>query len=182
MTAAGLGLRLHDLLYQTDTHWVFDRWWTYAKQHYVRLPAAGPLEWAAWYYDPIIDYLCLGSSAAASHLVFYLAPQHFDDARRLYEASRLPVPPSPDAASKSELLAEPRSFAMELLNAREVGDSARYQTLYALAEQHCERTRDRARGEFYYRFGLGETYPRGQANAVMMAAEAGGEPAWGRGF
>jgi hypothetical protein len=115
-------------------------------------------------------------------LVFYLAPQHFDDARRLYEASRLPVPPNPDAASKSELLAEPRSFAMELLNAREVGDSARYQTLHALAEQHCEPTWDRARGEFYYGFGLDEPYPRGQANAVIMAAEAGGKQAWWRIF
>jgi hypothetical protein len=114
--------------------------------------------------------------------VFYLAPQHYDDARRLYEASRLPVPPNPGAASKSELLAEPRSFAMELLNAREVGDSARYQTLYALAEQLCEPTWDRARGEFYYGFGLGEPYPRGQANAVMMAAEAGGKQAWWRIF
>src|SRR5258708_90923 len=95
MIPAGLGLRLHDLLYQTDTHWVFDRWWKYAKQHYVRLPDAGPLEWAAWYYDPLIDYLCLGSSAATSHLVFYLSPQHYDDTQRLYDASRPPVPPNP---------------------------------------------------------------------------------------
>jgi hypothetical protein len=114
--------------------------------------------------------------------VYYLAPQHYDDAERLYEASRLPVPPTPDAASKSGLLAEPRSFAMELLNAREVGDSARYQTLHALAEQLCEPTWDRARGEFYYRFGLGEPYPRGQANAVMMASEAGSKQAWWRIF
>ncbi len=71
---------------------------------------------------------------------------------------------------------------MELLNAREVGDSARYQTLYALAEQHCEPTWDRARGEFNYGFGLDEPYPRGQANAVIMAAEAGGKQAWWRIF
>jgi hypothetical protein len=114
--------------------------------------------------------------------VFYLAPQHSDDARRLYEASRLPVSPTLDAANKSELLAEPRNFAMELLNAREVGDSARYQTLHTLAEQLCGPTWDRARGEFYYHFGLGEPYPRGQANAVMMAAEAGGKQAWWRIF
>jgi hypothetical protein len=114
--------------------------------------------------------------------VFYLAPQHYDDARRLYEASRAPVPPTPDAARESGLLAEPRSFAMELLNAREVGDSARYETLYALAEQLCEPTWDRERGEFSYGFGLGEPYPRGQANACMMAAEAGGKQAWWRIF
>jgi hypothetical protein len=116
--------------------------------------------------------------------VFYLAPQRYDDAQRLYEASpsRPLVPPNPDAARKSELLAEPRSFAVDLLNAREVGDSARYQALYALAEQLCEPTWDRARGEFYYGFGVGEPYPRGQANACMMAAEAGGEQAWWRIF
>src|SRR5258708_40322305 len=81
----------------------------------------------------------------------------------------------------SEQLTEPRNFAIGLLTAREMGDSARYQALYALAEEHGEPTWDRARGEFYYSFGLGEPYPRGQANAVIMAAEAGGEPAGGGG-
>ena len=41
------------------------------------------------------------------------------------------------------------------------------QALHALAEQLCEPTWDRERGEFSYRFGLGEPYPRGQANAVI---------------
>ncbi len=148
----------------------------------MRLPDAGPLEWAAWYYDPLIDYLCLGGSAATSHLVFYLSPQHYDDAQRLYEASRPPVPHNPDPTSKSALLADPRSFAVGLLIAREMGDAAGYQALHTLAEQLCEPTWDRERGEFSYRFGLSEPYPRGQANAVMMAAEAGGKQAWWRIF
>jgi hypothetical protein len=59
------------------------------------------------------------------------------------------------------------------LNARELGDSASYQTLHALAEQYGEPTWDRERGDFYYRFGLDERSPPGQANAVIMAAEAG---------
>jgi hypothetical protein len=175
-------LRLHDLLYQTDTHWVFDRWWKYAKEHYVRLPDAGPLEWAAWYYDPIIDYLCLGDAAAAGALVFYLSPQHSDDAQRLYEGSHPPLSMPPSSELRSRLLADPRFFAAGLLTARELGDTARYQALHALAEQFCEPTWDRERGEFYYRFGLAEPYPRGQANACIMAAEAGGKQAWWRIF
>lgn len=183
LTGAGLGLKLHDLLYQTDTHWVFDRWWKYAKEHYVRLPDNGPLEWAAWYYDPIIEYLCPGGPAAAGALIFYLSPQNYHDTRRLYEASCPPVLPTPDDESqKRALLSDPRSFAAGILNAREVGDSARYQALQALAEQWCEPTWDRERGEFYYRFGLSEPYPRGQANALMMAAEVGGQQAWWRIF
>jgi hypothetical protein len=79
-------------------------------------------------------------------------------------------------------LADPRNFAIGLLIARELGDSTRYQALHALAEQHGEPTWDRERGEFYYRFGLGEPYPRGQANAIMLAAEAGGKQAWWRIF
>jgi hypothetical protein len=114
--------------------------------------------------------------------VFYLSPQHYDDAQRLYDASRPPVSQNPDPARKRALLADPRSFARGLLNAREMGDAARYQALHALAEQLCEPTWDRARGEFYYRFGLDEPYPRGQANAVIMAAEAGGKQAWWRIF
>ena len=161
---------------------MFDRWWNYAKQHYVRLPDAGPLEWAAWYYDPLIDYLCQGGSAAAGSLVFYLSPQRYADAQRLYDSSASPLPHNPDPAVLSRLLADPRSFAVGLLNARELGDAARYQAMHALAEQLCEPTWDRERGEFYYRFGLSEPYPRGQANAVIMAAEAGGKQAWWRIF
>jgi hypothetical protein len=173
---------LHDLLYQTETHWVFNRWWKYAKQHYVRLPDEGPLQWAARYYDPIIDYLCQGGPAAAESLVFYLSPQSYHDAERLYDASRPSVPPDADPASMKALLAEPRSFARKLMHAREIGDSDRYQALHAFAEQFCEPTWDGERGEFYYRFGLDEPYPRGQANAVIMAAEAGGRQAWWRIF
>src|SRR5258708_27530583 len=173
---------LHDLLSQTDTHWVFDRWWKYAKDDYVRLPDVGPLEWAAWYYDPLIDYLCLGGFAPAGSLVFYLSPQYYEDAQRLYDASRPPVSQNPDPARKRALLADPRSFARGLLNALEMGDAARYQALHALADQLCEPTWDRERGEFSYRFGLAEPHPRGQANAVMMAAEAGGQHGRGRVF
>lgn len=148
----------------------------------MRLPDSGPLEWAAWYYDPIIDYLCQGGSAAGFSLVFFLSPQHHDDAQRLYDASRPPLAPDVGAAVERGLLGDPRRFAIALLNAREMGDSARYHALHALAEQLCEPTWDRERGEFHYRFGLDEPHPRGQANAVIMAAEAGGQRAWWRIF
>ena len=143
----------------------------------------GPPEWVAWYYDPLLDYLCPGGFQAAASLVFYLSPQRYADAERLYEwsiPSLFPNPPDPQILSAH--LADPRRFALNLLDAREMGDTARYQDLHALAEQVCEPTWDRARGEFYYRFGLSEPYPRGQANAVMMAAEAGGKQAWWRIF
>jgi hypothetical protein len=173
---------MHDLLYQTNTHWVFDRWWKYAKQHYVQLPDQGPPQRVGWYYDPLIDYLSPGGFGAAGHLVFYLAPLQYADAERLYDWSAPHLWEYPDPHLLSEQLADPRNFAIGLLTAREMGDSARYQALYALAEQHGEPTWDRARGEFYYGFGLGEPYPRGQANAVIMAAEAGGKQAWWRIF
>jgi hypothetical protein len=114
--------------------------------------------------------------------VFFLAPQHYEDAQRLYEWSVPHLFEYSDPHRLRAQLADPRNFAVGLLIARELGDSARYQALYALAEQHGEPTWDRARGEFYYRFGLGEPYPRGQANALMLAAEAGGKQAWWRIF
>jgi hypothetical protein len=119
---------------------------------------------------------------AAAQLVFFLAPQNFGDARRLYDWSAPHVYDFPDPHLVRERLADPRSFCVGLLIARELGDSARYQAMHALAEQFGEPTWDRARGEFYYRFGLSEPYPRGQANAVIMAAEAGGQQAWWRIF
>ncbi len=114
--------------------------------------------------------------------MFFLAPQHYEDAQRLYEWSAPHLFEYPDPHLLSAQLADPRNFAVGLSIARELGDNARYQALHALAEQHGEPTWNRARGEFYYRFGLGEPYPRGQANAVMMAAEAGGMRAWWRIF
>jgi hypothetical protein len=114
--------------------------------------------------------------------VFYLAPQQWDDAQRLYEWSVPHVFHYSDPQVLRAQLADPRNFAVGLLIAREVGDSPRYQALLDLAEQLCEPTWDRERGEFYYSFGLGEAYPRGQANAVMMAADAGGKQAWWRVF
>jgi hypothetical protein len=115
-------------------------------------------------------------------VVFYLAPQNYVDAQRLYEWSAPTLFQYPDPHMLRAQLADPRGFAVRLLIARELGDSARYQALSALAEQYAEPTWDRERGEFYYGFGLGEPYPRGQANAVMMAAEAGGKQAWWRIF
>jgi hypothetical protein len=115
-------------------------------------------------------------------LVFYLAPQQYADAERLYDWSASHLFEYPDQHLLAEQLADPRNFAVGLMIAREMGDSARYQALHALAEQHGEPTWDRARGEFYYGFGLDEPYPRGQANAVIMTAEAGGKQAWWRIF
>jgi hypothetical protein len=114
--------------------------------------------------------------------VFFLAPQRYEDAQRLYEWSVPHLFEYPDPHLLRAQLTDPRIFAVGLLNARELGDSAHYQALHALAEQHGEPTWDRARGEFYYRFGLDEPYPRGQANALMLAAEAGGKRAWWRIF
>jgi hypothetical protein len=114
--------------------------------------------------------------------VFYLAPLEYEDAQRLYEWSVPHVFEYSDPQELSAQLADPRGFAVGLLIARELGDDARYQHLHLLAQQHGEPTWDRERGEFYYRFGLDEPYPRGQANAVMLAAEAGGKQAWWRIF
>jgi hypothetical protein len=148
----------------------------------VRLPDAGPPEWVAWYYDPLLDYLCQGGFQAAASLIFYLSPQRYADAERLYEWAAPHLVPCSDSQALTAQFADPRRFALNLLDASEMGDTARYQELHALAEQYGEPTWDQVRGEFYYRFGLPEPYPRGQANAVIMAAEAGGKQAWWRIF
>ena len=113
----------------------------------MRLPDAGPPEWVAWYYDPLIDYLCQGGFQAAASLVFYLSPQRYEDAQRLYEWSipaLFQIPPDPQILKAH--LADPRRFGLGLLASSEMGDAARYQALHAFAEQFCEPTWDRERG------------------------------------
>lgn len=66
--------------------------------------------------------------------------------------------------------------------AKEYGDNALFAKLKAHAEANYEPVWDEATGEFTWRFGLDEKYPRGQFNAQAALAETVSEGAWTRLF
>lgn len=53
VSAAGLGLRLHDAVYGTQLHRPYEQFVEFAQEHYMALDRHGELDWFAFYYDPI---------------------------------------------------------------------------------------------------------------------------------
>ena len=168
------------MLYGTTTHAVFERWWCYAREHYVPLPPVGHPRWVVMYRDPIIDYSHRGGPAVAIALAWYLSAQKPEVARRLFEWVASTYHWSDDQPIPS--LRDPRTHALGLVLAREFGATHVERRLHELAEERFEPTWDGERSEFTWGFGLGESVPRGQLNATIMTAEVLTAGAWWRLF
>ena len=115
-------------------------------------------------------------ATAALTTAFYAAPQSPADARRLFAAG------CATAGYDDELPARPlrasRAPASSLLLAREWGLDELAARLAAAIEASYEPTWDVERREFTWGMGLDEPHPRGQFNAFLAAAEAGGPGRW----
>jgi hypothetical protein len=180
LSAAGLGLRLHDSLKQTSHHEVFERWWerTAAPSYFAFDDDGRPADQVTFYYDPIIDHHHrLPISIAGLYPAYYLAPQRPVEARSLFDAALAQAGVS---ASGEPSVLGPRVTAIAIHLAVEWGITDLAAALRAAADQQYEPTWDRARGEFTWGFQLGEPHPRGQYNGAMAAAEAMHEGAWSR--
>tara|TARA_Y100001934_G_scaffold181447_1_gene214688 strand:+ start:677 stop:1522 length:846 start_codon:yes stop_codon:yes gene_type:complete len=181
MSAAGLGLRLHDTLYGSDYNRVFQNWWEYAKEHYVPIHGGEIVGSMSMYYDPI-----LGIHMPSDHEPF----QKFGTAQLIQgsrpEDSRVLVEAAFDqlgwreGAPIEEKGGNPRETIMGMVFAREYGDEGLYGRLKVYAEEHHGPTWDDQTGEFHWKFGLDEPHPRGQFNAAAALAETMTEGAWGR--
>lgn len=183
MSAAGLGLRLHDTLYGSDHNRVFHNWWEYAKDHYIPIHGGELVGAMSMYCEPI-----LGIHMPSDHEPFQkfgiaqlIQPSRPDDARVLVEAGIEKIGWRTDAPVEDPG-GNPREVIFGMIYAREYGDEGLYGKLKAHAEEHYEPTWDDATGEFTWGFGLDETYPRGQFNALAALAETMTEGAWDRLF
>jgi hypothetical protein len=152
-------------------------WWDYAREHYLDLtendaPAATTL-----YYDPIIDVHQRLPVSAALTTAYYAAPQFRDDARRLFDAGCTSVG---IGRSEETAIRPSRAYGSSLVLAREWGLPDLERWLVDAIEESYEPTWDDGAGEFTWGLGLDETYPRGQFNAFLAAAEASGAGMWER--
>lgn len=188
MGAAGLGLRLHDVLYSSDLHRVFHDWWKNAGAEYIPFRDGRPTESITFYYDPLIDYhhrVGLGGGLA---LAFQLAPQMPEQAQLLFEgaAEKLGwMASGPVREATRDFTGgapTPQGTVIGLSLAREFGNDPVFNKLMTHAESAYEPTWDAETGDFTWGFGLNEPHPRGQLNAGIMTAEAGSKGAWGRIF
>ena len=176
MSGAGLGLRLHDNRYGTDHHpAVFDPWWEHAREHYLDLVSDAEPTSTTFYYDPLLDVHHRLPVRAALTTSFYVAPQRPAQARRLFEAACR----SAQLDQDFELpVVAGRGLPSSLALAREWGMTDLEERLAAAIEASYEPTWDHDRGEFTWGMGLNEEHPRGQFNAFLAVAEAGGPGRW----
>jgi hypothetical protein len=179
LSGAGLGLMMHDVLFGTKHHDVFDTWWEYASEHYMKFAANGDPEWVALYYDPIIDHVHSGGPMGGVLTALYLSPQRRDISYRFYDfVARILGLRDPNR--EIPVLPDRRGNAIGYALATEFGDDAARKRINELADRAFEPTW--TDGEFTWGFGLNEPHPRGQMNATMMVGEAGSEGAWWRIF
>ncbi len=174
------------MLYGSDVHRVFHKWWTYAKTHYLPFENGRPSNTVTLYYDPIVGHHHRVNVAGTLGLVWQIVPQKAEDARLLFEAAIEQVgwtqleSLQEITRDRTTLVPTPRGTLLGLMLARELGYDEVYAKLKAHAEANYEPTWDTETGEFTWGFGLNEPYPRGQFNGPMAAAEAISKGAWGR--
>lgn len=128
-----------------------------------------------FYYDPVVDVHLRLPVTAALTTSFYAAPQEADDARRLFDAGCAAVGFDREIAGP---LRPSRAAGSSLLLAREWGVTDVERRLSGAIEAWYEPTWDAATGEFTWGMGFDEPHPRGQFNAFLAAAEAGGPGRW----
>jgi len=186
VSAAGAGLLLFDALADTNNQRVFHAWLDFAKAHYMGIER-GELSWWATYYDPIEEVAHKMPGPAAAFMLLeaapYMYPADRDLVGRLYEmgARRLGLHDAKGAITRQTL--PPHMTARALFLAREFGDETVERRLRDLVERECEPRRFGDEGDrFGYFFGLGDEWPRGQLNGMLMMSEVGRPGDWWRLF
>jgi hypothetical protein len=182
LSAAGLGLLMHDTLTGGNDHWVYDHWVQIAKQKFMGLAAPDKVEWMALYYDPLEDYIHKGGPTSGLSVSIYMLPQDRDLAEILYRTAVDRIGWS-DPTRDVRTLPDPRFLLLGLVLAREFGDEVTLARLSEYSLNHFEPTFfGDGLDSFGWFFGLSEPYPRGQLNSLIMMAEIGEPGAWGRVF
>jgi hypothetical protein len=182
LSAAGLGLQMHDVLSGGHDHWVYDRWVEIFRDKFAEISPGGQVTWTSLYYDPLVDYHHRAGPTSGLSVAFYMQPQVPSLAEALYRSAADRIGWS-DPSRPIRSLPDPRLLLLGALLAREFGDDITHARLLEHTETHCEPYYFGASGDdFGFGFGLGEAYPRGQLSALLMMGEIGLPGAWSRVF
>ena len=187
MAGAGLGLRLHDILYGSDYHRVFNNWWETAKELYGLGRIMGTArDVSTRYYDPLIDLHFQTRAGGHLGLSRELLGQKNQEARLLFNGAVEALgwtnlqPHREGSIDYATGAPTPVATVRGLALAKEFGEDAIYAKLMAHAEDNYQPTWDTASGEFTWGFRLNEPHPRGQYNGHIASAEAGSPGAMAR--
>ncbi len=183
LSSAGLGLQLYDKIFEKKSHWVYDQWIEFAKQHFTTRNASGDITAFAFYYDPIEQHAYnlpdnLGGYGMLAPL-FYLYPQAPEFGAELYEKGVDLLGWNGRTKSLVQPLDDPRWLTMVLMLAREMGDLTTEKRLTAVAEQeYGPNFFGEDEDRFAWKFGQNEAHPRGQLNSLLILSEIGERGAW----
>lgn len=183
LSAAGLGLQLYDKVFDGNTHWVYDQWIEFAKNHFTGRNSSGDITSFAFYYDPIEKFAFVPAKGLGGYSMlaplFYLYPQAPEFGLQLYEAGVHSLGWNDRTQSLVQAFDDPRWLTMTMMLAREIGDVTTERRIKAIAEREWGPNffgddEDR----FAWGFGLPDEHPRGQLNSLMILSEIGGPGAW----
>ena len=187
VSGAGLGMQLYDGIHGTITDWVYERWFDYARDHYMGLDHKGNLEWFAFYYDPLEKSMCslrddVGAYAAIA-ITLYVLPRDRAFATMLYEMAVNKLGWNAPTKPLLQLHPDPRWLTLGIITARELGDDVTETRLRKVAENTFEPRFFGPDGDhFGWWFNFGEDWPRGQLSSLMVLSELGTPGAWSRVF
>ena len=168
-------------MYGTEYFAAFERWWGYAREHYVPIKGDRVDGRMTMYYDPLIPVHHWGDHEAMIKLgpAQFILPYMPEDARILFESGieQLGWRESGEIAlGGSQFNVFDSAYAMFL--AKEFGDRPLYAKVKGFAEANNQPTWNEETGEFWWAYGLDEPLPRGQLNAAAAMAEANSFEGW----
>ena len=180
LSAAGLGLKMYDNIFDNHFHSSYSNWLSFTKDKYYGFDKNGSLEWVTMYFDEINDHHHRTLPPHGLAVSFYAKPQDPQFAELLYRGainflgwdnSSIPI--------TNEFMPDPRMFALGLTISREFDDQVTYERLKKYAEENFEpQFFGLNDSQFGFWFNLGEKWPRGQLSALAMCAEVCEPEAW----
>jgi hypothetical protein len=180
LSAAGLGLKMYDNVFDKSAHSAYKSWLDYTKDKYYGFDKKGTLQWVTMYYDALKNHHHKIPPAHALAIAFYAKPQAPEFAELLYrEGVRFLKWDDPNEPISGQIGLADRMLALGLSISKEFDDQVTYERLRKFAEENFEpRYFGLNDSQFGFWFNLGENWPRGQLSALAMCAEVCDGGAW----
>jgi hypothetical protein len=191
VSVGGLAAHLHDQVLGTSYRAGYDRWVEWAEDNVTggHTEPGGPFAWCAPYFDRDIPYcMCEPHQQMGAFFVgpaMQIVPTHPEWATRIYEGMvrqygrqdddglYIVWPPELTGAALTGAETVDRiGTSGALTYAREIGDVERVEGLQSWIDKHGGVSY--ADGEFYFTYGMEESWPRGIPNAWATLGYIGG--------
>ena len=139
LSAAGLGLKMYDNIFDKGAHSAYESWLDYTKDKYYGFDKKGTLQWVTMYYDALKNHHHKIPPAHALAIAFYAKPQAPEFAELLYrEGVRFLKWDDPNQPISDQIGLADRMLALGLSISKEFDDQITYERLRNFAEENFE--------------------------------------------